>query len=294
MILLKDGVKYFLHEYVSEKELTRMVIEHYKDIFGISSLYFDPQTMKTQVGIEARNDGIILVADRNKWYILEVELAKHQLHEHIIPQITKFSIAYEEVGTRKKIINTLYTAISQDPFKVATIRNQKFEEFYKMLTDLIDTQPTIAIIIDQKTPELDYICKKLPFLTQTIEFKTYARENIGIGVHIHEFQPFFEEKGKKEKIEERRIKLPEEGPQKLMQVIEVAKSVFNGEELNKAFKNVAIQHRVCGSTVRDKCTRQLGINTFKFRELVQDQNRFITFLKERYPQYQNLIIEKLA
>lgn len=194
MILLKDGVKYFLHEYVSEEELEQMVVEHYKDIFGISSLYFDPQSMKTQMGLEARNDGIILALDQNRWYILEVELAKHPLHEHIIPQITKFSIAYEESETRKKIINTLYTAIRQDAFKTAIIQTQKIEDLHKMLTDLIDIQPTIAIIIDQKTLELDSICRKLPFPTQTIEFKTYARENMGIGVHIHEFQTLLEKR----------------------------------------------------------------------------------------------------
>jgi hypothetical protein len=292
MILLKDGVKYFLHEYVSEEELEQMVVEHYKDIFGISSLYFDPQSMKTQMGLEARNDGIILALDQNRWYILEVELAKHPLHEHIIPQITKFSIAYEEAGTRKKIINTIYTAIRQDAFKTAIIQTQKIEDLHKMLTDLIDIQPTIAIVIDQKTLELDSICRKLPFTTQTLEFKTYARENIGIGVHIHEFQPLLEEK--ETKIEKRLIEPSEEGPQKLIQVLEVAHLVFKGEELNEAFKNVAKRHDVHESTVRDKCTRQLGIDTYRFRELIQDKNRFITFLKERYPQYENLINEKLA
>jgi len=294
MTLLKDGVKYFLHEYVSEQELTQMVIEHYKDIFSIDSLYFDPQTMKTQIGIEARNDGIIVALDQNRWYILEVELAKHPLHDHIIPQITKFSIAYEEAGTRKKIINTLYSAIRQDAFKAATIQTQKIEDLHKTLTDLIDMQPTIAIIIDQKTLELDSICKKLPFPTQTIEFKTYTRENIGIGVHIHEYQPLLEEKGKKEKIEKRPIKPLEEGPQKLLQVLEVAELVFQGEELNKAFKSIAKQHGVHESTVRDKCTRQLGIDTYRFRDLIQDKSRFITFLKEKYPHYENMINEKLA
>jgi hypothetical protein len=48
MVLLKDGVGYFPHEYASEEELAQMVIEHYKDIFGVYSLFFDPQTMKTR------------------------------------------------------------------------------------------------------------------------------------------------------------------------------------------------------------------------------------------------------
>jgi len=291
MLLLKDGVKYFTYEYASEEELEQIIIEHYKEIFGASTIYFDRQTMKTQTGIEARNDGIILATDQNRWYILEVELSKHPLHEHIIPQITRFSIAYEEAGTRKRIVNTLYNAIRQDPFQTATIQTQKIEDLHKMLTDLIDIQPTIAIIIDKKTPELDHICKKLPFPTQTIEFKTYARENIGIGVHIHEFQPLLE---KKEKTKVQRIRLLEERPQKLIQVLEVAELVFKGEELSKAFRSVAKQHGVHTSTVRDKCTRQLGIDMEHFRDLIQDKNRFVTFLKERYSQYYNTISEKLA
>jgi len=293
MVLVKDGVRYFLHEYVSEEELAQMLIEHYKDIFGVDSLFFDPQTMKTRTRIEARNDGVVLALNQNRWYILEVELAKHPLHKHIIPQITEFSIAYEETATRKKIVNTLYTAIRQDAFKAASVQTQ-IEDLHKSLTDQIDAQPTIAIVIDQKTSELDSICKKLPFPTQIIEFKTYAREKIGIGVHIHEFLPVLEEKEQKEKIEGRQIKPSKEGqPQTLIQVLEVAGLAFKGEGLSKAFKDVARQHAVHVSTVRDKCTRQLHIDTERFKALIQDKNLFITFLKERYPQHENLINEKL-
>jgi len=293
MILLKDGVKYLLYSYISEEELQHMVIEHYKDIFGMSALLFDPQTMRTQIGIEARNDGIILSLDQNKWYILEVELAKHQLHEHIIPQITKFSIAYEETGTRRKIIDTLYRTIRQDAERTAMIQTQKIEDLHKTLSDLIDTEPTIAIIIDRETSELDLICKKLPFPTKTIEFKTYIRENIGVGVHIHEFQPLFEKKI--EMLPTRRPTAPSgEEPRKLAEVIEVAELVFRGDPLNRAFKNIAKRHGINESTVRDKCTRQLGINTGQFREKIQDKNRFIMFLKEKYPQHKNLIDERLT
>jgi hypothetical protein len=252
--------------------------------------------MKTQIGIEARNDGIVLAPEQNRWYILEVELSKHPLHEHIIPQITRFSTAYDEAATRKKMINTLYNAIQQDTFKKAAIQNQKIEDLHKMLTDLIDIQPTIAIIIDQKTPELDHICRKLPFQTQTAEFKTYERENIGIGVHIHEFQPLLE---KQKKTEVQQIRLTAEKPQKLIprklaEVLEVAALVFRGEDPVKAAKIVAEQHEILYGTVTDKMTRQLGIDMGTFRDLIKDKNRFIEFLKKRYPQYQNIISEKLT
>jgi hypothetical protein len=295
MLLLKDGVKYCPYEYNSEEELAQMVIEHYKEIFGESALFFDPQTMKTQIGIEARNDGIVLTPEQNRWYIVEIELSKHPLHEHIIPQISRFSIAYEETAIRKKIVNTLYDAIRKDLFKTAAIQNQKIEDLHKMLTDLIDTQPTIAIIIDEKTPELDSICKKLPFQTQTAEFKTYERENGGIGVHIHEFQPLSK---KQKKTEAKPTRFLDEKPRNLMprkleEVLEVAALVFKGEDLTKAAKIVAETHGIFYQTVTDKMTRQLGIDMGNFRELIKDKNSFVEFLSKRYPQYQNIIREKL-
>jgi len=296
MLLLKDGVKYLPYEYTSEEELAQMVIEHCKEIFSESAIFFDPQTMKTQIGIEARNDGIVLAPEQNRWCILEVELSKHPLHEHIIPQISRFSIAYEEVATRKKIVNTLYETIRKDVFKTAAIQNQKIEDLHKMLTDLIDMQPTIAIVIDKKTQELDQICRKLPFQTQTTEFKTYERENTGIGVHIHEFQPLWE---KQKKTDVQLTKSPEEKtqkliPKKLAEVLEVAALVFRGEDPVKAAKIVAEQHGILYGTVTDKMTRQLGIDMGTFREMVKDKTRFGEFLKKRYPQYQSIISENLS
>lgn len=175
-------------------------------------------------------------------------------------------------------------------------KNKKIEDLHKMLTDLIDIQPTIAIIIDQKTPELDHICRKLPFQTQITEFKTYARENIGIGVHIHEFQPLWE---KQKKTEVQLIRYAQKKPtkfvpRKLAEVLEVAALVFRGEDTIKAAKIVAEQYGIFYQTVTDKMTRQLGINMATFRELVKDKNRFINFLKEKYPQYENIMSEKLS
>ena len=194
MMLLKDGVKYVLHSYGSEEELENMVTEHYREIFGKNSLYFDKETMRTRAGVQARNDGIIISLDENEWFILEVELSTHSLYDHIVPQITKFSNAYRSHETRKKITGFLYQAIKRDPTKTATIRSKEIEDEYKSLTDLIDSPPTIAIVIDSKPKELDEVCDILPFSTKIIEFKTFVRENVGLKVHIHEFEPLFREK----------------------------------------------------------------------------------------------------
>jgi len=67
MLLLKDGVKYLPYKYSSEEELAKMVTEHIKEISGEKVLFFDPQTVKTNMKIEARSDGIILAPQQNRW-----------------------------------------------------------------------------------------------------------------------------------------------------------------------------------------------------------------------------------
>jgi len=271
MLLLKDGVKYLPYEYSSEEELAKMVTEHIKEIFGEKVLFFDPQTVKTNMKIEARSDGIILALQQNRWYILEVELAKHSLHNHIVSQISKFNIAYQQPESKKKIATTLYNLIRQDPYKTATIQTQKIEDVYKSLTDIIETPPTIIIVIDQKTPELEATCNTLPFQTKVIEFKTYAREYVGIGVHIHAFEPLKEEKPSI--------------PAGLQQILEVINLMSKGKTYTQAVKIIAKQRGILESAVRDKCTRNLKLNTQKFLKIAKDKNQLKAILTKRYPEH---------
>ncbi|MEM3612566.1 MAG: hypothetical protein QXQ85_01905 [Candidatus Bathyarchaeia archaeon] len=275
MILLKDGVKYLPYEYNSEEELTKMVTEHIKEIFGENAIHFHPQTIKTNMKIETRSDGIILLPQQNRWYILEVELAKHPLHDHVVSQISKFNIAYQQPENKKKIATTLYNLIHQDPYKTAAIQTQKIEEIYKTLTDIIETPPTIVIIIDQKTPELEATCKTLPFQTKVIEFKTYIREYVGIGVHIHAFEPLKEEKPSI--------------PAGLQQILEVISLMFKGKTYTQAVKIIAKQRGILESAVRDKCTRNLKLNTQKFLKIAKDKSQLKAILTKRYPEYKEII-----
>jgi len=280
MILLKDGVKYNLYSYTSEEELGDMIVEHCKEIFGKNSLYFDPQSMKTRAGFETRSDGLIVSLDESKWYILEVELAEHSLHKHVVPQITKFHIAYRQPETRKKIADTLFHLIKDDPNKTMLLRAFKIEDAYKHLTELIDSKPIIAIVIDQKAPDLDDICASLPFPTQVREFKTFTRENVGLGVHIHQFEPF--------------IGPPPEVPKSLLKILAVTRLIREGTPHTKAFQLVSEQFNVGQPAIRDACTRRLGLSTKQFLKLVQDKPRLTTFLQEKYPDCKSLIDERLT
>jgi len=271
MILLKDGVKYFPYEYASEEELTQMVIEHYKEIFGTNTLLFDPQTMKTQGGINVRNDGITLDIEQNQWYILEVELAHHSLRRHIIPQITDFSIAYEQPETRRKLTEALFTLVHQDPQKTAALQTRKIEDPHKYLTETIDNPPTIAIIIDRKTPELDQVSKKLLFKTKATEFQTFTREDAG-NVHIHLFEPIYEE--------ELAI------PKSLLNVLMVLDQVYKkGKTYEEATKIAAQKLKIKEKTIRHDCTTDLGLTSRRLRRIINNKQELTKLITRKFPNY---------
>jgi len=186
-ILLKDGIKYLSYKYKDEDELERMVMEHSEIIFGADSVFFLKQKIKASSGIGTIPDGFVLLINDKKWYILEMELASHPLYEHIVVQVSKFNNAIKNPETRKKLIDVFFDEADGN----IQIR-RKFEfygitkELYKFLSDAINKDPEVIVVIDEKTKELDEVCGGLP-RTTVLRFETYYRQKIGVGVHIHSF-----------------------------------------------------------------------------------------------------------
>ena len=187
-ILLKDGIRYLPYKYKDEDELERLLVEHSEIIFGADSVTFPKRKIKAQSGIATIPDGFVLLINEKKWYILEVELASHPLYEHIVVQISKFNSAIKNQNTRKKLIDVFYDEIENNiQIKYKLEFNKITKELYKFLSDTINKDPEIIIVIDEQTKELDEVCEGLPFRTTVLSFETYHREEIGVGVHIHSF-----------------------------------------------------------------------------------------------------------
>lgn len=198
-ILLKDGIKYLPYDYKDEDELEGMVIEHYKEIFGENSIFFMKRKIKTLSGMGSIPDGFVFDLEKNDWYILEIELSSHDPYKHITPQITKFNRSYLNPNNVKTLRESFYKNINDEPEKKIMFELKRIKEIHKFITDLIDTEPKIVIIIDNITQDLIDVSQSLPFETINREFKTYVRENADISVHIHFFEPITEVKPKSNK-----------------------------------------------------------------------------------------------
>jgi len=195
-MILIDGVKYELMKPENEEMLEEMVREHSKAIWGENSVYFDKKRLKTASGITSIPDGYVVVFDESpQWYIVEVELSTHQLHNHLSPQISKFSSGISNKAYRDEIIERIYTALENDNELMANIRNKVSpSEVYKFLTGVIKGTPSLAIIIDEKTAELDEVLETNPKNFKevvAIDFKTYLREGCDLKVHAHFFEPLY-------------------------------------------------------------------------------------------------------
>jgi predicted transport protein len=207
-VLCLDGSRYRLHKYSSEEEVHDIVREHYVDLFGAGSIYFgfEPK-LRSEAGIGSKPDGCVLIFSPPPcWIVVEVELASHPLYDHVIPQISKFIRALENPQNRKHIADALFREIESDPFKRALLEKHGFgREIYKFLNDVISKKPSITIVIDEWSKELNEVLGVLPLKANVIELKTFEREGVGLSVHAHLIK--FERKEVKE--EEKHPERPE-------------------------------------------------------------------------------------
>jgi predicted DNA-binding protein (MmcQ/YjbR family) len=187
-VFLINGAKYKLRIPKSEEELQMIVEEHYKDIFGQESIFFSfKPKLRSDAGIGSKPDGCTLIlSPKPRWAIVETELSGHPLYEHVIPQISKFIKALENPQNRKNIVEALYEEINKDPFKKALLEKLGMaHEIYKFLNDVVSAKPSIAIIIDERTAELDEVLGVLPLKAEITELRTFEREGVGLNVHGH-------------------------------------------------------------------------------------------------------------
>jgi hypothetical protein len=124
-MLLADGIKYDLWTPQNEvKEFHPIIEEHSKEIFGESSEYFNiKKRLESVAGKGSVPDGFVIVFGKQPcWHIVEIELSKHNLHDHIVNQISKFMVGINNPQTRRKILNAINEDINKDDYRRLKIK----------------------------------------------------------------------------------------------------------------------------------------------------------------------------
>ena len=191
-MLLIDGIRYEARMPSNEEELENMVVEHHKEIFGPECIYFDVKHKLKGRSVAAIPDALAITFNPDRWWIIETELSTHPIYEHIQNQLGRFIAALPRPNTRQEVISVLWQEINANELVKSNLQKTRGGELFKWLSDLINQQPQLVIIIDKRDPELDDAMAALNIQPAVIEFVTYVREDVGLAVHAHWFEPTFQ------------------------------------------------------------------------------------------------------
>lgn len=181
MHFMVDGVRYKLWTPQDEREDFQPIVKLLsKEIFGEDTLYFDVELkLESLGGKSAKPEGFVLDLKRNNWYVVEVELSKHNPYDHIANQLMRFVNGIDNLKTKNYIVESLYRKIQKDKLLRIKLEEKVGGEVHHWLSKLISNPPRIVVIIEEKTQEVLEACKILrkSFETHIRELKTFARED---------------------------------------------------------------------------------------------------------------------
>lgn len=225
----------------------------------------------------------MLILGNFTWYIIEVELSEHDYYSHIVPQIAKFKDSISNPNTRKKLIEIFYAEIQKnEDFRKKADKIRKEKELHKILTDIINKPPEIIIIIDRKKREFE----GNPEL-RVLEFTTFFSITDDNYEKVHIFDTFIDPE-----INEIYEEIEDEG---LNQILEVTELILKyNKDYSEAANIVASKKNVHSNTVKDKCTRRLGLYTEDFLNHIKDIDKFIELLSVKFPEYEKIIRLRLS
>ena len=181
----------------NEASFEKDIIAHVPQIFGEGRYYID---CKRRIGKGNKfniPDGYLLDLKRKQpsLFVVENELAAHDLFKHIGVQLLEFAHSYSQSGRQVKSI--LYEEIEKLPEIMKACEEYAKEKGYRNLDNLLDylifeTNFQAIVIIDDETDELHSVIKQFRFPVEVIQFVTLEDGNRN---RIYSFEPFLQDVG---------------------------------------------------------------------------------------------------
>lgn len=118
MLVVRNGVRFSEYRYETENEFERDVVDSRKDLLAEKTIYIDA---KKKIEAKALGstipDGFLFDMsdpENREFYLVEIELQRHDFYAHIFPQITKFFAFYRDSKRQKELVEKLFSTINTD------------------------------------------------------------------------------------------------------------------------------------------------------------------------------------
>jgi len=180
-----DGKRFNEIKFKREEDFEKVVKNNSKTLFGSQTIYFDVKNkIETKTMGGAIPDGLLFdfrEKDNPEFYLVEIELEKHDFDEHIFPQIKKFFSFFKNPKSRDITIGKIFEFIKSN-----TKLEQEFKKFigekeiYKTLKDIIENSQNILLVIDENKPEFDETSETITEWAKLVKIevlKQYTADN---------------------------------------------------------------------------------------------------------------------
>ena len=155
-MLIHEGQKFIQTPFNSEEELESIVADNAESIFGPSSIYLSKSLLRTKDGFGTIPDGFVIDLASRQWYIVEAELARHNVWSHIAPQVAKQIIAAGQPESRRQLVDDVVDLMKRDAQIAERFEDERIQtvDIRKVLDEIMESTPVVALPIDAISDDL--------------------------------------------------------------------------------------------------------------------------------------------
>jgi len=195
-----DGKRFIETEFASEEEFEKVIKENSKTLFGAKTIYSDlKKNVETMTLGSIIPDGFLFDfkdGENPEFYLVEIELVKHDFFKHIFPQITKFFAFFKNTTSRNNLVDKLFQLIKSNPEQEEEFKKYLGEkEMYKALKDTIENSQNILLVLDETKSELQEVFETYTDTWDKIVQLEILKEYTANGKTIFTMNPDFEDIG---------------------------------------------------------------------------------------------------
>jgi hypothetical protein len=188
--------QYYEKDFGSEQELESAIVFAGKDLFGKNSIYLNvKKTLGKKYNRKSIPDGYLLDLNSKhnpKLYVVEVELATHDVISHISNQLLRINLSFEDDQLFVKKIIRDYIEQNEEDYQLCLNylqNNNNFKNLDRVLDYVIYDKFCALVIIDKIMYNLDdIISTKFNFPIEIIPFKKFEDHNHN---KLYEFNPWY-------------------------------------------------------------------------------------------------------
>lgn len=164
-MLILGTQKFIEAPFDSEAELEGVVRDNFEHLFGPSSIYMPKSLIKTKDGFGTIPDGYAIDIAARQWYVVEAELGKHSVWNHIAPQVSKQLIATLNPVSKQLLVELVVNRVQKDAVAMEKFVDEDVEviNIRGVLGEIFETEPIVGLPIDRISSDLSEWAKTLKY-----------------------------------------------------------------------------------------------------------------------------------